>query len=127
MKMRLGMAWLILEESFDGNKKHLISIVSAKKSSDYVRNFMEQKYVDTFASFQEKIAFKNNSLDSPFRIEKYAQATTTISCGHEPVYRAYRCHRLRVNGSNLEFSYRVFLGAIGSITEQVYWEVVPIA
>ena len=115
MKTQLGAAWLILEESFHGQEKRLLSIISARKGNACVRDLIEQRYVDAFASFEEKIGYKKNRDASPFRVERYEETPTIITCGHEPVYWAYRCHKLQRKGSVLVFWYRIFKGRPGSI------------
>ncbi len=71
--MNLGTGWVIIEESFHSTEKRLVSIISARKCQKYVRDFMEQTYVDKFASINEKLSYKKNRKQSPFKIEKYEQ------------------------------------------------------
>ena len=108
--MNLGTGWLIIEESFHSAEKHLVSIISARRCQEYVRDFMEQTYVDKFASINEKLSYKKNRKQSPFKIEKYEQTGTTISCGHEPMFKAYYCHQLKLIGNILVFKCRIFKG-----------------
>ena len=59
--MSLGTGWLIIEESIHTGTKSLVSIISPRKQERYVKEFMEQLYVDKYASFDEKIAYKKNN------------------------------------------------------------------
>lgn len=108
--MNLGTGWVIIEESFHSTEKRLVSIISARKCQKYVRDFMEQTYVDKFASINEKLSYKKNRKQSPFKIEKYEQTGTTISCGHDPMFRAYYCHQLKLIGNIRIFKCRIFKG-----------------
>ncbi len=108
--MNLGAAWIIVEESFHNTERHLVSIISARKKHEYIRDFMEQRYVDKFASVDERIAYKKNRKQSPFRIENYEITGTIISCGHDPIFNAYYCHKLMLAENTLTFTYRVFIG-----------------
>ncbi len=113
--MHLGRAWIILEEHFHSGEKRLLSIVSPRKTARFICEFMEQMYVDKFASVHEKITYKKDRKKSAFRMEKYEQmGPTTFSCGHDPTFRAYYCHRLTLAGERLMFKYRVFKDENGS-------------
>ena len=125
--MNIGTAWVIVEESFHSNEKRLISIISSRKSSGYVAEYLEQKYVDNFASIEEKISFKKDRKQSPFRVEPYAIRGTTITCGHDPMYKAYYCYKLKLNNGVLTYQYRVGKGE-GDNREVSEWEgKVPVA
>ena len=108
MKTDLGKAWLVMEESFHNEKKTLISIIDSRKSQAYVANYIEQLYVDRFASFEEAIDYKKNKKSVNYRIERYQISSTMITCGHDPIYRAYRCHALKKFENLLEFRYYIF-------------------
>lgn len=105
----LGKGWVVLEEYFHCNTKSLISVLSPRKSREFVARYIEQAYVDKFGSFTEKIAFKKNRALSPFKMENYEEMNPTIlGCGHEPRYRAYFCHKLEVHEGMLNFTYRTY-------------------
>jgi len=108
--MNIGTAWVLIEESFHSTEKRLVSIISARRNQDYICDYIEQAYVDRFASINEKIAYKKNKKQSPFKIENYEKAETIISCGHDPMFRAYYCHKLELNGDTLIYKYRVIKG-----------------
>lgn len=125
--MKLGAAWLVIEESFHGADSRLLSVISARKNGEYVRNFIEQTYVDHYASFSEKIAYKNNREHSPFKSEGYERTATLISCGHDPIYRAFYCHKLWRSGEVLHYAYRFFRNGKKERVEAEYEGEVPIA
>lgn len=60
MMRSLGKAWVILEESFHSEDKRLVAVISPRKTGAYVAEYIEQAYVDRFASFDEKITFKKD-------------------------------------------------------------------
>ncbi|MBV6408320.1 MAG: hypothetical protein EFKGCFLK_01906 [Rhodocyclaceae bacterium] len=77
---------------------------------------MEQMYIDKFASIEEKITYKKDRAKSAYRMEEYEQrGPTALSCGHEPTFRAYFCHKLKLDGDKLIFAYRVFREVNGII------------
>lgn len=108
MMKSLGKAWIVLEESFHSGKNQLVAVLSPRKTGAFVAEYIEQAYVDRFASFDEKIAFKKVKKKSPFRIERYTISRTTIRHGHEPMFNAYYAHKLEREGENLLFHYRVY-------------------
>ena len=120
-KMGAGKAWVILEEHFHSGERRLLSIVSPRKTVSYVCDFMEQMYIDKFASIHEKITYKKDRKKSALRMEEYEQrGPTTLSCGHDPTFRAYSCHRLKLDGNKLIFTYRVFRKENGSRTSSEF-------
>jgi len=84
--MVLGAAWLVIKESVHSNKARLLSVLSPRKSNKDIAWYLEQSYVDRFASFEEAIVYKKDSKKSAFRIETYEIGATMVSCGHDPVY-----------------------------------------
>ena len=121
MMKSLGKAWIVLEESFHSDKKQLVAVLSPRKTGAFVVEYIEQAYVDRFASFDEKIAFKKDKKKSPFRIERYTISRTTICHGHEPMFNAYYAHKLERKGENLLFHYRVYKGNLDNreVTEHI--------
>ncbi|MBE7460112.1 MAG: hypothetical protein HS112_06275 [Zoogloeaceae bacterium] len=119
--MDAGKAWVILEEHFHSDERRLLSIVSPRKTTSYVVDLMEQMYVDKFASITERITYKKDRKKSAFRMEEYERrGPTTLSCGHEPTFRAYFCHKLKLDGDKLIFVYRVLREENGSITSREF-------
>lgn len=106
--MNVGKAWLIFEEHFHTRERHLLSVISPRKMGSYICDLMEQMYVDRFASIHEKITYKKDRKKSAFKMEHYERRGPSIlSCGHEPIFRAYYCHKVSLAGDKLLFSYRV--------------------
>lgn len=126
IKMALGVAWLVIEESVHGNKPRLLSVLSPRKSNKDIAWYLEQSYVDRFASFEEAIVYKNDSKKSAFRIEKYEIGVTIVSCGHDPVYRAYRCHWLKKVENNLLFRYWACKQTSGQQTREEFAAIVEL-
>ncbi|WP_404361575.1 hypothetical protein [Methylotuvimicrobium sp. KM1] len=117
----LGKAWVVLEESYHSEEKRLITVLSPRKTVAYVAEYIEQAYVDRYASFDEKIVFKKDKKKSPFRIERYMINDTTISHGHDPMFNAYYAHKLERKGENFLFHYRVYKGDLDNreVTEHI--------
>ena len=113
--MDLGKAWLVLEESHHSQERRLLSVLSFRKGSGYVQNYIEQKYVDEFGGFIEKIEYNKNRAHSPFRMEKYEQTQTVLICGQDPVFRAYQCHKLKLQRNKLVFFYWHFKQIQGGV------------
>jgi hypothetical protein len=117
----LGKAWIVLEESSHSNEKRLVAVLSPRKTSAFVAEYIEHAYVDRFANFDEKIVFKKNKKNSPYKIEPYMIKGATISCGHDPVFNAYYAHRLERKGEYLLFHYGVYKDDLESreVTEHI--------
>ncbi len=102
--MNTSKGWLIIEEYFHEGTISVVSIISPRKSSSYVREYVEQMYVDRFASINEKIAYNKNPKSSAFKIEKSLDKNS-FSFGHDPTFRVYRCHKLSLKGNKLTYTY----------------------
>lgn len=117
----LGKAWIVIEESLHSNEKRLVAVISPRKTSAFVAEYIEQAYVDRFAHFDEQITFKKNKKNSPFRIERYMIDGTTVSHGHDPMFNAYYAHKLERKGKCLLFHYRIYKGDFDNrvVTEHI--------
>ena len=112
---------MVLEESYHSNDKRLVTLINPRKTGSYVAEYIEQAYVDRYASFDEKVVFKKDKKKSPFRIERYMISATTISHGHDPMFNAYYAHKLERKGVSLLFHYRVCKGELKNreVTEHI--------
>ncbi len=108
--MNAGKGWLIIEEYFYEGTESVVSIISPRKGSSYVHKYVEQMYVDRFASINEKIAYKKNPKSSPFKIEIYSPYRGVFSCGDDPTFQVYFCHKLSLKGNELTYTYKIFNG-----------------
>lgn len=111
--MNAGKGWLVIEEYFHEGTESVVSIISPRKGINYVRKYVEQMYVDRFASINEKIAYKKNPKSSPFKIEIFSPYGGVFSCGHDPTFRVYSCHKLSLKGNELTYTYKVLKGEEG--------------
>ena len=109
--MSFGKGWVIVEKYFHTGEENLLSILSPRNSSDYVREYMEQRYVDAFASFNEKIAYKKKKSSWPYTVQPTERLYhDVLQCGHEPQYLAAKCHKLVLKGDKLEYNYQYLRG-----------------
>ena len=108
--MKTGKGWLIIEESIHKNTETLVSIISPRRAWNYVQKYVEQMYVDRFASIEEKIAYKKKSGSWPYRAKKQGLYTGIIECGHDPIMWAYYCHKLTLENGVLNYTYKKLKG-----------------
>ena len=108
--MNLGKGWLIIEESVHKDIKSLISVISPKHGGTYVQKYMEQMYVDKFASFEEKIAYKKRPGSWPYRANMQKHYSGIIDCGHDPIMMAYYCHTLKIEKRVLKYTFKTLKG-----------------
>ncbi len=103
--MKLGKGWVIIEEHFHTQEFFLISIISARRSLSYIQKYMEQIYVDKFASINEKFTYKKNRENLPAYQCNYDHGI--LSVGHEPTFRGCYCDKFEIIDENtLEISYK---------------------
>jgi hypothetical protein len=105
--MNIGKGWLIIEESFHKGTKCLVSIINPKRSGSYVQTYMEQMYVDRFASIEEKIAYKKKPESWPYRAHMTQKPYSgIIGCGHDPIMMACYCHKLNLKKGILKYTFK---------------------
>ena len=108
--MNIGKGWLIIEESVHKDTKSLVSIISPRRTESYVQKYMEQMYVDRFASIEEKIAYKKKPESWPYRANTQKHYSGIIDCGHDPIMMAYYCHKLNLKKGVLKYTFKTLKG-----------------
>ncbi|MCX5883246.1 MAG: hypothetical protein NTU74_16050 [Deltaproteobacteria bacterium] len=108
--MNTEKGWLIIEESVHNDTKTLISIISPRRTGSYVQKYMEQMYVDRFASIEEKIAYKKKPASWPYRANMPNNYSGIIDCGHDPIMMAYYCHKINLKNGVLKYTFRTSKG-----------------
>lgn len=115
MKKNAGKGWVIIEVNTHNNDKNLISILDARLSENYIKKYMEQTYIDKYASIEEKIKYKSNRSSWPYRVSQTINMYGGIlDCGHNNMFVAYKCHHLQLNDNSLTFTYNIYKGGIES-------------
>ena len=76
----------------------------------YVQKYMEQMYVDRFASIEEKIAYKKNPKSWPYRANMQENYSGIIDCGHDSIMMAYYCHKLDLKNGVLKYTFKTLKG-----------------
>ena len=90
-KKNFGKAWLITWEGTSVDEditKRIVSIQNSRLSSDKIKKYMEQFYIDHSYSLFEKLTYKNNKKNNPYKAE-YIKIDGhswqgRITCGHNP-------------------------------------------
>lgn len=104
--MKHGSGWVIFEQHSPSGRKKLLSILSPRRSRNHVVQFMQQLYVDKFASLEDRIAFKKSS--SSYAIAPMKERFSPIvHLGHNPFFIGIRAIDLRLAGDILEFTYMI--------------------
>ncbi len=96
------MAWLIYSSDISTDTQTLVSLLRPSMTSAAVAKYVEQTYVDKYASVEEKIAYKKHPASWPYPA-KVQQPTNTITCGFGPIYIGIHCYKL-------EHKHSMFIG-----------------
>lgn len=106
-----GKGWLLIEQDIHSGNESLISIIDARSHARYVKQYMEQRYVDKYASIDEKILYKKNKSNWPYRVnQSITNYSGILDCGDSNMFVAYRCHKLQLNDNLLVYTYRIYKG-----------------
>jgi hypothetical protein len=63
---------------------HQLYRLNARKGESYIREYIEQIYVDKFASINEKFIYKKNRDKLPaYQVSNY------LTVGHEPTFKGH--------------------------------------
>ena len=98
-KVRSSRAWLVTQES-EGEAAVVVSVFKAQRSADYVREYMEQYYIDNFYSPREKLLYAQSRKNNPYPA-KYESLDGIpwhgrITCGHNPFLYGRLVLKLRI-------------------------------
>lgn len=98
-KVRSARAWLVTLESTE-KPPVVVSIFKAQRSAGFVREYMEQYYIDNFYSIQEKLVYaqsrKNNPYPATFETLDGVPWLARITCGHNPYLYGRLVLKLRI-------------------------------
>lgn len=104
--MKHGPGWVILEEHHPEGGKRLLSVLSPRKSTQFVVQFMQQLYVDRYATIGDCLAFKKStrsySLDP--MLDRYYPM---IHLGHNPFFVGIRALDIELVANRLVFTYKI--------------------
>jgi hypothetical protein len=104
--MKHGPAWILFEESYHSGSRKLLSIQPSRRTSRDIVSFMEQLYVDRFASMDERMQYKKSRDAATY---KPTVDGHTIHCGHDPFFVGIRARQTDLRGGLLEFHYRIII------------------
>jgi len=104
--MKHGPAWILFEESSHTGSRKLLSIQSSRRTQGDIISFMEQLYVDRFASVAERLQYKKS--------RKTATCMPVVDghvihCGHDPFFVGIRASQTDLREGVLEFTYRTII------------------
>lgn len=104
--MNHGAGWIVFEEFHREGTRRLLSILPARRNQKDVISFVQQIYVDRFASIDEKLSHKKHPESSPFNV-LFDAGSRTIHVGDEPVYVAIYAHKIVLRENIVKFHYRI--------------------
>lgn len=119
----LGKGWLIIEQNYHEGTRQLISILNPRKTNSYIREYMEQVCVDRCASFREKILYKKDKSNWPLRVQKTPFDSRIMYCGHDPLFTAIYCTKLKLNGETLTYTFKKYRSG-GDVLSPLFDDVV---
>lgn len=108
--MYVGVGWVIIEYSVHSGKKILISLINGRRTGRYVQGYVEQSYIDRHGSIEEKIVYKKNPKNWPYRAETQGPYSGIITCGHDPIMFAHNCHKMKLKDGILTYTYKTLKG-----------------
>ena len=104
--MKHGPGWVIFEEHYPSGERRLLSVLSPRRNQKSVMQFMQQLYVDKFATIEDRLAFKKCSDSYPLD-PMQDRFYPIIHLGHNPFFVGIRALDLRLKDNILEFSYKI--------------------
>lgn len=124
-RMDLGKGWLIIEYFRHESRRTLVSIINSRRTGGYVKEYLEQTYIDRHASFEDKIAYKKNPKSWSYRVLTQMGYEGLLECGDDPVLLAFYCHKLVREDGLLTYTFKNFKGEtdmkplFGEVTQSI--------
>jgi hypothetical protein len=106
--MDYGAGWIVLEDKYPESSKVILSVISPRRSSTYVAQYIEQLYVDRYASISERLEYKKSPKNYPYRTN-VGLYSGIMHCGQSPVLRGIRAQKIVLNRDQLEFTYKILV------------------
>jgi hypothetical protein len=86
----------------------LISIIAPRRSPQFVAKYIEQLYVDRYASIRERLNYKKSPKNFPYRTH-IGLYSGVMHCGQDPVLHALQSDRIMLAGNELTFTYKILV------------------
>jgi hypothetical protein len=106
--MNYGPAWIVIEESYHRASRRLVSVISPRRAAGDVARYIEQLYVDRFASVHARLAYKKSRKHATYPTERGVYQGI-MHCGQDPVFHAIYAHRVELTGKSLVFGYKILV------------------
>ena len=106
--MNYGAGWIVLENKYPETSQVILSVISPRRSSTYVSQYIEQLYVDRHASIRERLEYKKSPKNYPYRT-KVGLYSGIMHCGQSPVLHGIYAHKIVLSGDQLDFSYKILV------------------
>ncbi len=105
-----GAGWIIFEESYHQKSRKLVSIISARRSTNDVSVFMQQIYVDRASTIEGRLSYKKSSKSAPYQVTM-GKHCNPMHIGHDPWLVGLYAEKISLRGNILEFSYRILVNS----------------
>ena len=122
MSSSVGKAWVVYSQDTSTGEKQLISLISPRRTVDFVCRYVEQMYVDRFASIDEKVEYKKRPSSWPYGA-KVEHPSGIIHCGHSPIFNAIYCHSLEISESSLHAKFKAIRDCDENLRPTEFFEV----
>jgi hypothetical protein len=106
--MNYGAGWIVLENRYPEVSQTVLSVISARRSSAYVAQYIEQLYVDRHASIRERLDYKKSGKNYPYRTQ-VGLYSGVMHCGQSPVLHGIYAHKIMLSGNQLAFTYKILV------------------
>ena len=109
--MNYGSGWIVIEGKYPRTTSVLISIIAPRRSPQFVAQYIEQLYVDRYASIRERLNYKKSPMNFPYRTQ-IGLYSGVMHCGQDPVLHALQSDRIVFTGNELTSTYKILLRKI---------------
>ena len=106
--MNYGAGWIILENRYPEASKLVLSVISPRRSSAFVAQYIEQLYVDRHASIRERLEYKKSRKNYPYQTQTSIYSGI-MHCGQSPVLHGIYAHKILLSGNQLDFTYKILV------------------
>jgi hypothetical protein len=107
-----GAGWVVYQDDYPNSATvSLVSILPPRMSRESVAAFVEQVYVDRFATIEGRLSYKKHPRNNPLCETLFDRGGSLVHVGNGPFFHTVYARRITLEGTFLKVEYRILVDA----------------
>jgi hypothetical protein len=108
-----GPGWVVYEDNYPcGGRRKLVSLLSPRLARDAVVAFIEQIYVDRFATIAGRLNHKKHPRSDPLCGTLLDRGGGHVHVGDRPYFHGVYAREITLGGNTLKLDYRILVSSV---------------